>query len=630
MKKIISILLIIFLSSTVFYTNCFCASNWDTICDNALSFTFSDKDKYRYDIVYRLIPPKDYDPSKKYPLILELTHERGDDNISQLTNSIAKTLTSEKFADKYPCFILLPMCPNGTHWYTGLKHPMNDVMEATLDILNHITTQYSIDTSRIYTGGIVSGATSAWELIARRPDLFAAAFFIAGAPSDSTMAQAILDVPLWAFDSSDNNDPINNTRYVISEMRNLGANPKYTEFPYGQHFLWSRVYNNPNFYEWLFKQKKTETKKLLFKDVDNDASYFNPLLTLVNNDIIDNNLYFYPNRVIKVSESLNWGIRCALYYKSGIIPELSPEDYNTLAQQMGFIHTDNVQMENNTWTKKMCMQFIVDFLSQANIDMEQYTHFISDATITYPEYQHTLLPYLNTENVSALMQDVTRSQFASTLYDLLQSMEQFSAQTLTINTSNNMLEYIGNTEIELVGERDIIRTSETCLGNLITNAMLLETQADVAVMQAGGIRASIPEGNITRQNIYSVLPFDNTVVLLEVTGADIMKILENSFSLYPQPSTSFLQIAGMTVKVNPEDSNRITEVTINNQPLVENKTYKLATNNYIAEGGDNFTVLANLPVLAQYDTIASVVCNYIQYYGIQVESIYEKRIQFLS
>ncbi|WP_058484895.1 5'-nucleotidase C-terminal domain-containing protein [Defluviitalea phaphyphila] len=184
-------------------------------------------------------------------------------------------------------------------------------------------------------------------------------------------------------------------------------------------------------------------------------------------------------------------------------------------------------------------------------------------------------------------------------------------------------EVVANSPIDLDGERENVRTKETNLGNLITAAMLDVSGADVALMNGGGIRASIPAGEVTKGEVLTVLPFGNTVRVLEVTGADIKAMMEQGLSTYPEPLGAFPHIAGMTVTFDPskEAGNRVVEIKVVGKPLDENKTYTLVTNDFLAAGGDGYDMLVNKKVVAEYNTLDQELINYIQKNGFNAAKV---------
>ena len=154
------------------------------------------------------------------------------------------------------------------------------------------------------------------------------------------------------------------------------------------------------------------------------------------------------------------------------------------------------------------------------------------------------------------------------------------------------------TAVKLDGARENVRTKPTNLGNMIAAAMVDATGADAALTNGGGIRASINAGNVTRGDIITVLPFNNTVVVVEVTGQDLYDALEWGYSRLPESNGGFPQTSNMTIVYSrfSDPGNRIKRLLINGKTVDRNATYKLATNDFMAAGGDGYTML-DRPIL---------------------------------
>lgn len=159
---------------------------------------------------------------------------------------------------------------------------------------------------------------------------------------------------------------------------------------------------------------------------------------------------------------------------------------------------------------------------------------------------------------------------------------------------------IARSEVPLDGDRALIRKQETNVGNLIADIMLERTQsiagheADIALANGGGIRTQLPAGDITKKNLYTLLPFENnTLSVVEVTGEELKKALENGVSQVEQGAGRFPQISGMSFTYNPTKpaGERVIEVKVKGQPLDLTKTYKLATIDFLAAGGDGYESL---------------------------------------
>lgn len=159
---------------------------------------------------------------------------------------------------------------------------------------------------------------------------------------------------------------------------------------------------------------------------------------------------------------------------------------------------------------------------------------------------------------------------------------------------------IGETEVMLDAERIAIRTGETNLGNLIADALLAKTRRDgsqVAIVNSGGIRASIPEGEITVASVLEVLPFGNTVARADLTGAQLKEALEHGVSEVEQGSGRFPQVAGLRFvwNLSAQTGSRIVEVQVADgsdrfEPLDPDATYRVVTNSFLLNGGDDYSI----------------------------------------
>ncbi|WP_084820228.1 5'-nucleotidase C-terminal domain-containing protein [Mesobacillus campisalis] len=160
---------------------------------------------------------------------------------------------------------------------------------------------------------------------------------------------------------------------------------------------------------------------------------------------------------------------------------------------------------------------------------------------------------------------------------------------------------VGYTDVVLDGERNNVRTKETNLGNLITDAMLEKAQSmvpetSIALQNGGGIRASIDQGEITLGEVLTVQPFANLLVTLDLTGAEILAALEHSVSNVENAAGAFLQVSGLKFQYDPSkpayDRVWSVEVQTGNGPeaLDPEKTYTVATNAFTADGGDGYNM----------------------------------------
>jgi 5'-nucleotidase/UDP-sugar diphosphatase len=142
------------------------------------------------------------------------------------------------------------------------------------------------------------------------------------------------------------------------------------------------------------------------------------------------------------------------------------------------------------------------------------------------------------------------------------------------------------------GERAVVRGRECELGNLFTRAMLEKTGAQVAIMNGGGIRASLPEGDVTIGNILAAHPFGDLLAVVQVPGSVLRQILDMALAKEPG-SGGFAHVAGIRA-VRDTSTGRFT-ISVGDELLDDSKTYSLATRNFNAAGGDGYPNLLSYP-----------------------------------
>jgi len=179
-------------------------------------------------------------------------------------------------------------------------------------------------------------------------------------------------------------------------------------------------------------------------------------------------------------------------------------------------------------------------------------------------------------------------------------------QMITENTfMPDNFEVVGKAGMFFDGSKDFVRSQESPLGNLVADVMLAGAQASdntvaASFINAGSLRNSIGEGEITHSELLIVLPFGNTLFVLDITGRELVSALDNGFSQSGSETTgAFLSVAGMQISYCDTtpcaeallDNGVVTSVTINAEAIELDKTYRVATHDYLAGGGDNFTML---------------------------------------
>ncbi|MDC9720792.1 MAG: bifunctional UDP-sugar hydrolase/5'-nucleotidase UshA [Gammaproteobacteria bacterium] len=152
-----------------------------------------------------------------------------------------------------------------------------------------------------------------------------------------------------------------------------------------------------------------------------------------------------------------------------------------------------------------------------------------------------------------------------------------------------LTQVIGNADEVFIGAREQVRTRETNLGNLIALAQMARVQADVGIMNSGGIRADMPAGDITYKDVLTVQPFANTVAYVDLSGAELMSYLEAAANK-AAGSGAFAQFAGVKITMTGDN---MTSAAVAGKAVEPTQTYRVAVNAYMASGGDGYPRLSD-------------------------------------
>lgn len=215
---------------------------------------------------YRLLLPKNYDQTKKYPLVLFLhgAGERGTDNAVQLKHGAPLFLKPE-VRDKFPCIVIAPQCPLEQTWiaipngFAG-PNPFSEEptapMKLVIGLLDEVTKNFPIDQDREYVTGLSMGGYGTWDLLTRFPQRWAAAAPVCGGGDVQRIAPA-KDVAIWAFHGTrDTTVPFVRTQEMVAALQAAGGKPQFSEYPYLGHDSWTTAYAEPELLPWMFAQKR--------------------------------------------------------------------------------------------------------------------------------------------------------------------------------------------------------------------------------------------------------------------------------------------------------------------------------------------------------------------------------------
>lgn len=221
---------------------------------------------------YRILKPVDFDETKKYPLHLFLhgAGERGDDNESQLVHGSALFIKENK---KHPAIVIFPQCPADDYWAqtkvtrdeiaqsNTFSFPKDSepgwAMSAVMSLLDEMTQESYIDNSRIYLGGLSMGGMGTFELLARRPDTFAAATAICGGGNIENVAIWAEKTPMWIFHGdADRVVPSFYSKAIFEAMLKKGVEPKFSLYKNTGHDSWTNAFAEADYFDWIYSHQK--------------------------------------------------------------------------------------------------------------------------------------------------------------------------------------------------------------------------------------------------------------------------------------------------------------------------------------------------------------------------------------
>jgi 2',3'-cyclic-nucleotide 2'-phosphodiesterase (5'-nucleotidase family)/nucleoside phosphorylase len=168
-------------------------------------------------------------------------------------------------------------------------------------------------------------------------------------------------------------------------------------------------------------------------------------------------------------------------------------------------------------------------------------------------------------------------------------------------------EVVGRTSVRLVRSYN----TESLLGAFSADVIRGLTQSEIAFMNAGGLRADLPEGDVDIGNVQDAFPFFNTVDVLELTGVQVREILEQGFTLL----RGMIQVSGIEASydLSKPFGKRLVEARVGGEPLVDGRAYRVATNSFLGEGGDLYQTFLLGKKVGEIDKdVAQVVIEYFR------------------
>ena len=207
--------------------------------------------------------------------------------------------------------------------------------------------------------------------------------------------------------------------------------------------------------------------------------------------------------------------------------------------------------------------------------------------------------YVDQSNMSRYEKDVKIS-------DLISNLQK--------DFQDKYYKQIAYSNIDLSYNKRLQGLQQVKLGSYITDALKEETEADVVLLNAGGIRAPIKKGSLTLNDVVLILPFGNTAELVRLTGKELKEVMEISNSLYPESSPSYIQYSSnMKVDVDKNQlvGKRVKSISINSRTIKDTDMFKVLINNYMLEGNDGYDFFKTKEAIKSFGLMDELLKNYI-------------------
>ncbi|APY09417.1 phospholipase [Winogradskyella sp. J14-2] len=221
---------------------------------------------------YRIMYPENFSEEETYPVVLFLhgAGERGNDNKKQLVHG-SKLFTDKTNRDSFPAIVIFPQCPKNDYWSKvdvdrstkpiGLKFEYETgpttAMALVLDLMDELAEKSFVKKEKIYVGGLSMGGMGTFEILSRRPDMFAAAFAICGGGDPESVKEYANTTSLWVFHGAKDDvvDPQLSID-MVSGILKYGGKPNFTLYADDNHNSWDSAFAEPELLKWLFSKSK--------------------------------------------------------------------------------------------------------------------------------------------------------------------------------------------------------------------------------------------------------------------------------------------------------------------------------------------------------------------------------------
>ena len=246
------------------------------ICNhvNAQDFNLYEKETFVYEtdtLYYRILKPANFDPNKTYPvhLFLHGAGERGKDNVSQLTHG-GKLFLKKENREKYNSWVIFPQCSKNDRWPSLLADQWNKTFSneikkpnkslgLVIKLMDSFVKQSHVDKQKVYISGLSMGGMGTYEMLYRRPNMFAAATPICGNGITQLANKFAQKTPVWIFHGS--NDNVVSPKHSLNMAKAIiasGGSPKMTLYENVSHNSWDSAFDEEDFLEWIHSKAKKQ------------------------------------------------------------------------------------------------------------------------------------------------------------------------------------------------------------------------------------------------------------------------------------------------------------------------------------------------------------------------------------
>ncbi|MRG56478.1 LysM peptidoglycan-binding domain-containing protein [Phyllobacterium sp. SYP-B3895] len=229
------------------------------------------------------------------------------------------------------------------------------------------------------------------------------------------------------------------------------------------------------------------------------------------------------------------------------------------------------------------------------VQAKSYSKYLGELKVTFDDEGNVI----KSEGAPILLDSTVTPDpaFVARIKELAQPIEELKSRK--VGESTGVIE----------AAREVCRARECSMGDLVADAMLDRVKGQgvtIAIINGGGLRASIDAGDVTMGEVLTVLPFQNTLATFQLRGSDVVAALENGVSQIDQGAGRFPQVAGLkyTLDVSKPAGSRISDIAVMQgdsfRPLDPGATYGVVSNNYMRAGGDGYKIFSTNAVNA-YD-----------------------------